>query len=311
MVTRIDLGAKTQSPRYAFNPITRRRPVAFPGDRKLALLIYLNIEHVPFGSTGLAHAIYPPTLDLSPDILNHGWRDYGNRVGLWRIADALDKHGLKATVNLNADVTREYPEIIREGNRRGWEWGGQGDNNTSIPTRMTREDEAAFIERSLAIIAQETGHRPRGWLSMCLAESHDTPDLLAAAGIEYVSNYTHDELPVPMTTKSGSLISMPYTLEINDVPTIMGKGTTAEAFGTMIRDQFDVLYAEAEDLPRVMSISVHPFITGHPFRMKHFAAALAYIAGHAGVWPATGGEINDWFRSHFMSPGAQAPWVEA
>ena len=93
---------------------------------------------------------------------------------------------------------------------------------------------------------------------------------------------------------------MPYTLEINDVPTIMGKGTTATAFAGMVRDQFDVLYAEAEDLPRVMAMSVHPFITGHPFRMKHFAEALAYIAGHDEVWLTTGGEINDWYRAHFI-----------
>lgn len=311
MPPRIDLGPGTQSPRYDFAPIYRRRPVPFPGNRRLALLIYLNIEHVPFGSTGLAHAIYPGTLDLSPDILNHGWRDYGNRVGLWRIADGLDRYGLKATVNLNSDVCREYPEVIRQGNARGWEWGAQGDNNTSIATRMTRDDQAAFIDRTIGIIAQETGHRPRGWLGMCLAESRDTPDLLAAAGIEYVSNYTHDELPVPLRTQSGSLITMPYTLEINDVPTILGKGTTAEAFGAMIRDQFDVLYAEARTLPRVMAISVHPFITGHPFRMKHFAAALAYIAGHDDVWPATGGEINDWFRAVFMTGGSEGPWRDA
>jgi peptidoglycan/xylan/chitin deacetylase (PgdA/CDA1 family) len=293
------IAGSTQSPRYDFLPITRRRPVRFPGDKRLAVMIYVNVEHVPFGSTGLAHAIYPGTLDLSPDILNHGWRDYGNRVGLWRLMAAMDRTGFRGTVNLNSDVCREYPEIIAEGNARDWEWCVQGDNNTSICTRMDRETERAFIRDQIAIVARATGKRPRGWMGMCLAESFDSPDLLAEAGIEYVSNYTHDELPVPLRTRSGSLITMPYTLEINDVPTIMGKGTTAAAFGEMIRDQFDVLYEEAVELPRVMSMSVHPFITGHPFRMKHFAAALAYIAGHDDVWLTTGGEINDWYRANF------------
>src|SRR5882762_9720573 len=244
----------TQSPRYDFEPMIYRQPVRFPKGERLAVLIYVNIEHVPFGSKALAHAIHPGTLQFSPDILNHGWRDYGNRVGLWRIMDAMDKHGFRGTLNL---------KIIEEG----------------------------------------TGMRPKGWLSMCLAESFVTPDLLAEAGIEYVSNYTHDELPVPMRVKSGSLLTMPYTLEINDVPAIMVKGSSAEVFGRMIRDQFDVLYEEGQKRPRIMSISVHPFISGHPFRMKHIEAALEYVASHADVWRTTGLEINNWYRANYLRDG--------
>jgi peptidoglycan/xylan/chitin deacetylase (PgdA/CDA1 family) len=239
-------------------------------------------------------------MQFSPDVLNHGWRDYGNRVGLWRIADAMERHGFRGTVNLNSDVCREYPQIIREGNQRSWEWGAQGDRNGTVLTHMSEAEEREFIGKNLGIIEEATGKRPKGWLSWALAESLATPDLLAEAGIEYVSNYAHDELPVPMRVRKGSLITMPYTLEINDVPTIMGKGTTAEDFGRMIRDQFDVLYEEGAARPRVMSISLHPFISGHPFRMKHIAPALQYIASHAAVWKATGGEINDWYRANYM-----------
>ena len=290
----------TQSPRYDFQPFKDRPPVRFPKGERLAVLIYVNIEHAPFGTTAAAHAIYPGTTQLSPDVLNHGWRDYGNRVGLWRIADAMDRHGFRGTVNLNSDVCREYPQIIREGNERRWEWGAQGDRNGSVPTLMAEDQQRDFIRRNLAIIEESTGTRPKGWLSWALAESPVTPDLLAEAGIEYVSNYAHDELPVPMRVRRGSLITMPYTLEINDVPSIMGKGASAVEFGGMIRDQFDVLYAEGRQRPRVMSISVHPFIAGHPFRMKHIEPALAYIAGHADVWLTTGGEINDWYRKNYM-----------
>ena len=290
----------TQSPRYDFEPIIHRKPVRFPKGERLAVLVYVNIEHVPFGSKSLAHAIYPGTLQFSPDILNHGWRDYGNRVGLWRLMEAMDRYGFRGTVNLNSDVCREYPVIIHEGTKRDWEWGAQGDNNTSIPTLMSEEEERAFIQTNVGIIEKATGKRPKGWLSMALAESFVTPDLLAEAGIEYVSNYTHDELPVQMRVKKGSLLTMPYTLEINDVPAIMVKGTSAEVFGRMIKDQFDVLYAEGKERPRIMSISVHPFISGHPFRMKHIEPALAYIASHAGVWLTTGGEINDWYRASYL-----------
>jgi allantoinase len=298
------ISKSTQSPRYDFEPIIHRKPVRFPQGERLAVLIYVNIEHVPFGSTALAHAIYPGTLQFSPDILNHGWRDYGNRIGLWRIMDAMDKHGLRGTVNLNSDVCREYPQIISEGNARKWEWGAQGDNNTSIPALMQEEEERSFIQRNVRIIEDATGMRPRGWLSMALAESFHTPDLLAEAGIEYVSNYTHDELPVPLRVKKGFLLTMPYTLEINDVPTIMVKGASAEVFGRMIRDQFDVLYAEGATRPRIMSISVHPFISGHPFRMKHIEAALGYVASHGDVWLATGVEINNWYRANYLNQQA-------
>ncbi len=206
----------TQSPRYDYEPFIHRKPVRFPNGERLAVMIYVNIEHVPFGSTALAHAVYPGTLQFSPDILNHGWRDYGNRVGLWRIMEAMDRHGFRGTVNLNSDVCREFPQIIREGNARRWEWGAQGDNNTSIPALMQEDQERAFINRNVQIIEDSTGTRPKGWLSMALAESFVTPDLLADAGIEYVSNYTHDELPVPMRVKKGVLLTMPYTLEINN-----------------------------------------------------------------------------------------------
>jgi len=290
----------TQSPRYDFEPIIHRKPVRFPAGERLAVLIYVNIEHVPFGSTSLAHAVYPGTLQFSPDILNHGWRDYGNRVGLWRIMQAMDRHGFRGTVNLNSDVCREYPQIIREGNQRRWEWGAQGDNNTSIATLMSEEQERAFIQRNLAIIEEATGKRPKGWLGMCLAESLNSPDLLAEAGIEYVSNYAHDELPVPMRVRRGSLLTMPYTLELNDVPTILGKGASGEVFGRMIMDQFDVLYAEGKERPRIMSISLHPFLSGHPFRMKHLESALAYVASHSAVWLTTGGEVNDWYRANYL-----------
>jgi allantoinase len=294
----------TQSPRYDFEPFIHRRPVRFPKGERLAILIYVNIEHAPFGTKAAAHAIYPGTMQFSPDVLNHGWRDYGNRVGLWRIVDAMDRHGFRGTVNLNSDVCREYPQIIREGNDRNWEWGAQGDRNGSVPSLMSEDEEREFIHLNLRIIEEATGKRPKGWLSWALAESFVTPDLLAEAGIEYVSNYAHDELPVPMRVKRGSLITMPYTLEINDVPTIMGKGASADEFGRMIKDQFDVLYEEGRSRPRIMSISVHPFISGHPFRMKHLEKALGYIASHADLWLTTGGEINDWYRAHYLHEAA-------
>lgn len=286
----------TQSPRYDFTPITQRKPIPFPDGKRLAVLLYVNLEHVPFLTTAPGHAIYPGTTHLVPDILNHGWRDYGHRVGIWRLMAAMDRHGFRATAHLSTDVCREYPQVIAAGNQRNWEWLGLGDHNQGLMIDMTPDRQRGFIRSTLDTIEQETGQRPKGWISWCMTESVETPDILAEEGIEYLSNYAHDELPVPMRVTGGSLLTLPYTVEVNDVPTILGKGESAAGFGQIIRDQFDVLYHEAQTLPKVMSISLHPPVSGHPFRMKHIEQALEYIARHDGVWLATGGEINRWYR---------------
>lgn len=287
----------TQSTRYDYLPITLREPIPFPKGERLAVLIYVNLEHVPFLTTTPGHAIYPGTTHLVPDILNHGWRDYGHRVGIWRLMAAMDRYGFKATAHLNSDVCREYPQIIEEGNKRGWEWLGLGDHNQGLMIDMSPEQQREFVRTTLDRIEDGTGQRPKGWISWCMTESVETPDILAAEGIEYVSNYAHDELPVPMRVEGGTLLTLPYTVEVNDVPTILGKGESPFEFGRIIKDQFDVLYEEGASLPKIMSVSLHPPISGHPFRMKHIEQAFAYIAGHPDVWLATGAEINRWFRS--------------
>lgn len=287
----------TQSQRYDFLPITQRKPISFPNGARIAVLLYVNLEHVPFMATAPGHAIYPGTTHLVPDVLNHGWRDYGHRVGIWRIMDAMDRHGIRASAHLQSDVCREYPQVIEAGNERGWEWLGLGDHNQGLIIDMSAEQQHVFVRKVLDDIEAATSQRPKGWISWCMTESPETPDILSSEGIEYISNYAHDELPVPMRVESGTLLTLPYSVEVNDVPTIMGKGESGSGFGAIIRDQFDMLYAECEHLPKIMSISLHPPVSGHPFRMKHIEAALAYIAGHPDVWFATGGEINTWFRA--------------
>ena len=151
----------TQSPRYDFEPFMHRRPVRLPNGERLAVMLYLNIEHAPFGTKEAAHAVYPGTMQFSPDILNHGWRDYGNRVGLWRIMKAMDRHGFRGTVNLNSDVCREYPQIIREGNKRNWEWGAQGDGAGCLLSlaawELGLEDGESLMRRSVDVSVPPPG----------------------------------------------------------------------------------------------------------------------------------------------------------
>jgi len=148
-------------------------------------------------------------------------------------------------------------------------------------------------------IGQATGRRPRGWLGPALTESHRTLDLLAEAGIDYVADWVNDEQPYPMRVKTGSMLSLPYSIEINDFNAFLFQGQTGEQFAQTIRDQFDVLYEDGAATGRVMGIALHPFLVGHPHRAKHFDRALAHIASHRDVWLTTGSEIADWYRENY------------
>lgn len=288
----------TQTDRYPYDPILRRAPLTLPGGDRVAVVVYLNIEHFPESAPGTP--LMPQTASMTPDVLNYGWRDYGNRVGLWRITEALDRHGIAASVCLNAEVCTEYPQIIEEGNERNWEWMGHGMNNTQPLNGIDEDAERALIAQVLDDIEKGTGTRPKGWLGPYLAQTFNTPDLLAEAGVEYVCDATCDDQPFAMKVRSGSLLSMPYSVEINDIPAILSIGLSGEAFGAQIRDQFDVLYAEGEHNARIMPICLHTFLSGQAFRAKHVAAALDYIAGHEKVRFATAGELNDWYRANYI-----------
>ncbi|MDP6474127.1 MAG: polysaccharide deacetylase family protein [Alphaproteobacteria bacterium] len=288
----------TQTKRYPYSPIARREKMAFPDGARVAVLPYINIEHFPenLPGTGLSSA----TTAFEPDVLNYGWRDYGNRIGIWRMMEGLDKYGMRATVCLNGEVGREYPAIIEEGNKRGWEWMGHGHNNSQLLPGMEESAERDLITDVVAAIETTTGSKPKGWLGPYVSETYNTPDLLAEAGIEYLCDFCCDDQPFEMNVKTGSLISMPYSVECNDLPLALYFGATGRDMGQLIRDQFDVLYAEGADNARVLPICLHTFIAGQPFRWKHISKALEYIAGHRDVWHPTGGEVNDWYRANHL-----------
>jgi allantoinase len=284
--------------RFPYSAIVDRAPLRWPNGARVAVWVIPNIEHFLFDrpSTPITHA----TTRLVPDVLNYSWRDYGVRVGIWRLMEVMQKHGFKGTVALNSDVCRHYPRIIEEGRKLAWEWMGHGTTNSILLDRQTEDEERALIREVVETIAASTGARPRGWLSPALSETHRTLDLLAEAGIEYVGNWVNDEQPYPMKVKKGSMISMPYSSELNDIPALLSLHQSPERFGQMICDQFDVLYEDGLKTGRVMSICLHPFLTGHPHRAKYFAQALAHITARQEVWLATGSEIVDWYKTNYL-----------
>ena len=286
--------------RFPYSAIVDRKPLRWPNGARIAVWIIPNIEHFLFDrpSTSVTNA----TTGLVPDVLNYSWRDYGVRVGIWRLMDIMDRYGIKGTVALNSDVCLRYPRIIQAGNQLGWEWMGHGTSNSIMINRQTEEEERSLIRDVVGTIEKGTGKHPRGWLSPALSESHRTLDLLAECGIEYVCNWVNDEQPYPMRVNTGSMISIPYSVEINDIPAFVDLKQSAETFGRMICDQFDVLYEDGAKTGRVMAICLHPFLIGHPYRSKYFAQALAHITSRQDVWLTTGGEIRDWYVRNYLRP---------
>lgn len=284
----------TEHGRFAYSAIAKRPPIHLPDGARVAVWITPNIEHFHFDKPAIS--ITPLTAGMKPDVLNYAWRDYGARVGIWRLMEIFDKYAIPATAALNSDCCLHYPEIIAEGNRLGWEWMAHGSSNSILINAQSEAEERALIADVLGTIAKSTGKRPRGWLSPALTETHRTLDILAEAGVEYVADWCNDEQPYRMKTQKGAMFAMPYTLEVGDIPVFMEHGGSAEDFYRLVVDQFDVLWEEGAKSARIMSIAIHPFLVGHPFRAKHFARALAYMKARDGVWFATGSEILDWYK---------------
>jgi peptidoglycan/xylan/chitin deacetylase (PgdA/CDA1 family) len=281
--------------RFHYSPITRRPPLKFPNSARVAVWIVPNVEHFHYDKPAIS--LTPMTAALKPDVLNYAWRDYGVRVGIWRLMEILERHGFRATAAVNSEVVEQYPQIIEEGTRLGWEWLAHGANNSSLFTGMPAEVERGIIAEVLRTLTEKTGKRPRGWLGPALTETDNTLDILAQAGIEYVADWCNDELPYDMRTRHGTIVAMPYTLEIGDIPIFLTHGGTGEDFYRIAVDQFDTLYEEGARSPRVFCMALHPFLIGHPFRARHLERVLRHIREYREVWLATGGELLDCYRA--------------
>jgi allantoinase len=284
-------------PPFEFSPLPRRPRLEWPGGARVAVWLGVNVEHYPIDKPAIG--IVPATVGLVPDAANYGWRDYGMRVGIWRLADAIERHGMRMCALLNSDVCEHYPEVIEEGRARGWTWLAHGQENSTLQTGMERDEELAFLRRMTETIEQHAGARPRGWLGPALTETFETPSLLAELGYDYVCDWCNDDQPYPLRVASGRMLSVPYSIEVNDVPLLVSKGMTGPEFERVLIDQFDGLYAAAQDTGLVMGIPLHPFLVGQPFRLGYLERALAHIAGHDDVWLTTADEIADWYLDRY------------
>jgi allantoinase len=276
---------------FDYSPITERATITWPGGARVAVYIGLNVEH--FLADRPSTSIWPATAELVPDALNYGWRDYGVRVGIWRMIESMDRHGARPSVLLNSMAAERYPQIIKAGLERDWAWLAHGRTNSILHTGMSVDEEREALTEIIGTIAAATGRQPQGWMGPGLTETVNTPRLLAELGLNYVLDWTNDDQPYPLTVPG--VISVPYTVELNDLG-FFGRGGTGPEFLQAVKDQYEVLHADAEHSGRVMALALHPFMIGQAFRHKYFDQALEYLAGAPDVWLTTSDEIAEHYR---------------
>jgi allantoinase len=283
---------------FPYSPIVDRPRLAWPNGARVAFWVIPNIEffalddNVPAGAGG--------TGSPAPDVPTWASRDYGNRVGVFRLMDTMERYGIRGTVALNSNVCDYHPEIIKAGQALKWEWMGHNQTNTRRLNSVPADQERGIIKATLATIEAATGTRPAGWLGSGLQETWNTLDHLADEGVEYIADWVNDDQPYRMALDGGrKMVSVPYSWHINDKPVFEHAHHTADEFRQMICDQFDVLYREGATSGRVMAIALHPYLIGLPFRISALDAAFDYICRHEGVWLATGSEI----ARHYVGAG--------
>ena len=275
--------------RYAYSALPARPQGRWPSGAGLALYVAVGIEDYAFGA-GIAEDILPGA--SKPDLVNTSWRDYGNRVGAFRLFDRLAAFGIRPAVLLNTAVYDQAPDVIHAARAVGAEFVAHGHANSDTLATMSPEDEASYIRSVYQRIVDEEGSPPAGWSSPWLAHSPATLDILAEQGFRYVADFRLDDQPVQLNTRTGDLIAMPYALELNDSTTMIGRHTSAREFAQMIIDEFNEMLEASRKQPLVMSIVLHSFISGQPFRLRALTAALQHItASGSEVWLARPSEI--------------------
>ncbi|MDP6708683.1 MAG: polysaccharide deacetylase family protein [Alphaproteobacteria bacterium] len=278
---------------YDYTPMNDRPVVRWPNGARVAFWVAPNLEFYELEPPpNPTRAAWPRPL---PDVVPYSHRDYGNRVGHWRMVEVLDRCGVRASVSLNVAVCEHHPEIIESMVSRDWELMSHGVYNTRYTYGMNEAEERAMIEDVIETIRKHSGQQVAGWLSPALTNTERTMDLLAEYGVKYTCDLFHDDQPQPVKVAKGRLISVPYSLEMNDTVVLVFNSGSPRYYADILKRQFDQLYEEGAENGKVMCIPLHPFLIGQPHRIGPFAEALEYITGHDDVWVTTGREIAEWY----------------
>lgn len=286
---------------YRWSPIATRGVLRWPGDARLALCVIVNLEHMEWRPPSGSYE--SPTLAGGlgfrpfPDYIRPSHREYGHRVGVFRLLDVLGQNGITATVAMDALTAEHYPYLVEHCLGRGCEIIGHGVSvSRMITSRMTEQEERGYLHASLEALRRVTGATPAGWLGPEYGESTRTPQLLAELGIRYVCDWPNDEQPYEMTTARGPLFALPILLGLDDVNALWDRRVSVDRYAVMLEEAFDTLRQDGEQTGRVLVLHLHPWLIGQAFRIRFLDQALRYMMRHQGVWAATGSEVVDWYR---------------
>jgi allantoinase len=271
-----------------------RPALALPGDKRVAVYIVVNVENWEIERPMPRQVLTAPQgASVLPDLPNWAWHEYGMRVGFWRLKAALDAHGITPSMTINGTVPAAYPRVAQAAREAGWEFMGHGWRQ--MATHLV-EDQRAMIRSTMEALREAGGHDVVGWLAPGLTETLGSPDLLAEAGIRYCADWVVDDLPCTLRTAHGPLLTMPYSVELNDIPMMMIQHHAAREMYDRTVAQFDRLYAEAETQgAKVMGLAVHPYISGVPHRIGWLEQALEHMAKREGTVFWQGRQIMEWY----------------
>ena len=285
--------------RAPYSAIVDRPPLKLPDGARLVVWSIVNLEVWDIGRPMPRQILSPPMgVSLLPDVPNWAWHEYGMRVGVWRFFELFRRHGIRPTLSINARVCQDYERVAATARDAGWEFMGhcwdQGPIH-SIP------DQKGMIHRSLDFLERFTGRRPVGWLGPGLTETLETPELLVEAGVKYIGDWIWDDEPAEIATAHGPLVTLPYSAELNDIPTMLIQHHESAYWATRCKDAFDLLYQEGAERAKIMAIAIHPYISGVPHRIKYLEQVYDYAKTHEGVVFWTGEEILQWWQ---VRPGS-------
>ena len=288
---------------YDWSPIVSRGQLRWPDGARVALCVIVNLEHMewspPEGSYQSSSLSGGLNARPFPDYSRFSHREYGHRVGVFRVLDVLERHGITATVAMDALTAENYPYLVRHCLSRGCEIIGHGMSVSRMITgNMSEEQERDYIRDSVDAIRRATGSAPAGWLGPEYGESARTPQLLAQQGVRYVCDWTNDEQPYPMKTSDGDMHALPIMLELDDINALWDRKVAVDRYAEMLKESFDSLYRDGANSGRLLVLNLHPWLIGQPFRIGYLDDALGVIMRRQGVWAGTGSEIVDWYRDN-------------
>ena len=289
------------SKRLRYSAIVDRPPLVLPDKARVVVWPVVNVEVWDIGRPMPRQVLPPPTgATLLPDVPHWGWHEYGMRVGFWRMKAVLDELKIVPSLSVNARVCVDYPRVAKAARDSGWEF--MGHSYDQRPTH-TEPDPVAMIRQSVRVIREFTGRPPVGWMGPGLTETLDTPDQLAAEGIQYIADWVIDDEPCTIRTRGGELVTLPYSLELNDIAMMVVQQHVAGEFVTRTMDYFERVYQEGKERAKIMAIAVHPYISGVPHRIKYFETVLRRLRKQKGVLFWNGAQILEWYlKARARSP---------